>query len=191
MKKKVKFLNKVIAKKGEIARYVLATVGVGGIFLIGVVAPNLFKAFPYKRFNSYPKSSLDRAIERLKRKGLIRFVQGPSGWRIELTDKGREVLSMFEMRNKLLRTPRRWDGKWRFLIFDIAEKRRSIRDQIRRSLVNFGFYRLQDSVWVHPCECEEILELLRTNYGVRYDALYLRADKLAKDQPLRRHFNLE
>lgn len=59
------------------------------------------------------------------------------------------------------------------LIFDTKEDRKSIREKVRRSLVALGFYRLQDSVWVYPYLCEDVLEMLRTQYGVRHDALYV------------------
>jgi DNA-binding transcriptional regulator PaaX len=121
---------------------------------------------------------------------LIKFAQGRNGWRLELTENGLMELMAYELRQKLIDSSKPWDGRWRFLIFDIPETRRVTRDQIRRSLISFGFYRLQNSVWVFPYECEEVLELLRINYGVRYDALYLRAEKVAKDQRLRRYFGL-
>ena len=76
-------------------------------------------------------------------------------------------------------------------MFDIEEKRKNVRNQIRAVLISFGFYRLQDSVWVYPYECEEILELLRTKYKVRHEALYIRAERIAKDEYLRDHFGLK
>ena len=122
---------------------------------------------------------------------MIKFVRGKAGWKVELTTKGFAEFLTYETREKLLKKTKYWDGKWHFLIFDIAEERKRIREQVRRTLISFGFHRLQDSVWVFPYDCEEVLELLRIKYGVRYEALYLRADKLAKDKWLKQHFNLK
>lgn len=185
------FVLLFMIKKGEIARGILAGIGMAGILFVGAAMPNIFQMIPRSFFKKkYPEKSLERSLANLRRRGYIKFVQGPTGWRIELTDGGRNELSAYEFKEKLIKQPAKWDNKWRMLIFDVAEKRRSIRDKIRRALVSFGFYRLQDSVWVYPHECEEILELLRTKYGVRYEALYLRTEYLAKDAYLRQHFNI-
>lgn len=179
-------------KKGEIARTILAGISVAGIILVGAAMPNIFQAIPRSFFKKkYPRKSLDRSLYNLKRRGYIKFTQGQRGWRIELTEKGKRELFAYEIKEKLIKCAKKWDHKWRMLIFDIEEKKRHVRDRVRRALVSFGFYRLQDSVWVYPYECEEILELLRTNYGVRYEALYLRTEYLAKDERLREHFNLK
>jgi DNA-binding transcriptional regulator PaaX len=41
--------------------------------------------------------------------------------------------------NKELNKNKKWDGKWRVLIFDIPETRRFDRDNIRRALISIGF----------------------------------------------------
>ena len=96
----------------------------------------------------------------------------------------------YEIGEKHIKKPKRWDHKWRLLIFDVPEKRRFMREKIRRVLKSFEFYRLQDSVWVYPYECEEVLDLLRTKYYVRFEALYIRAEYIQQDRWLRKHFFL-
>jgi len=176
--------------KGEIVNCILAIISVGGILLAGAVAPGIFKMIPRSFFKRCSKKSVNQTLERLKRRGFIKTVSGPNGWRVELTEKGRTELFAFETRNKLLKKPRRWNGKWHLMIFDIREEQKSIREMVRLTLSRLGFYRLQDSVWVYPYECEDVLELLRTKYKVRYDALYIRAEKIANDRWLRQHFGL-
>ncbi|MBI2098870.1 CRISPR-associated endonuclease Cas2 [Candidatus Uhrbacteria bacterium] len=179
-----------MTKKGEIAFKILAAVGLAGVVCAAVVAPNVFQFLPNPYKRKYPKRSLDKALQRLKDRGLLKFAAGSNGWRVELTEKGREELFAYETCEKMFKKPKRWDGKWRLLVFDIEEKRKSIREMVRQTLVRLGFYRLQDSVWAHPYECEDVLELLRAKYRVRHEALYLRAEYLAKDHWLRKHFNL-
>lgn len=169
---------------------VLGTIGVAGILAVGIMAPNVFRFLPNPYRSKFSKKSVDQSVDRLRRSGLIKFVQGNKGWRLELTDKGLEEFSRYKMREKLIKRARNWNGKWHLLIFDIPEERKNIRHQVRRTLASFGFYRLQDSVWVYPDECEDVLELLRTKYHVRYEALYIKAEKIVKDQWLRKHFGL-
>ena len=177
--------------KGEIALKILVGIGFAGLFVASAAMPNIWQIFPRDLFRKkYPKRSLDQSVTKLKRRGLIQFVQGSRGWRLELTPRGQGELTAYEFGQKILQSPKKWNGEWHLLVFDILEKKRHIREKIRRALVSFGFYRLQDSVWVYPYECEEILELLRTKYGVRYEALYIRARYIAKDKHLRQYFNL-
>lgn len=84
----------------------------------------------------------------------------------------------------------RWDGRWRIVMFDIEEKYRRSRNAIRRALQSLGMYRLQDSVWVHPYDCEELVALIRTEHRAGQHVLYVIADALEGDEPLRRHFKL-
>lgn len=178
--------------KGEIVKWILTGIGLTGLAVVAMAAPNIFQAFPrsYRRDRDYSRKSLDQAVRRSLKRGLIKFTSGSKGWRIELTETGQREFRLFEMKEKMIKQPKKWNGTWHLLIFDIEEKRKVTRELVRRALERIGFYRLQDSVWVHPYECEEVLELLRTKYKVRHDALYICAKKIAKDEWLRKHFGL-
>lgn len=45
---------------------------------------------------------------------------------------------------------KKWDGKWRVVIFDIEEKSRKKRDLLRLKLRELGFGMIQESVWISP-----------------------------------------
>ena len=53
-----------------------------------------------------------------------------------------------------------------------------------------GLLRLQDSVWVYPYDCEDIVTLLKTDFGIGKHLLYLIVDELENDKNLREDFNL-
>ena len=133
---------------------------------------------------------MKQTIKILDKRGWIIARQTEDGWKISLTKKGRAELLAYELGQKGIVKPKKWDEKWRLLIFDIPEKRRMVRDKIRRFLQSVGFVRLQDSVWVHPYECREILNMLRTRYGIHAEALYVRVDSLDGDRWLKRHYGL-
>ena len=86
--------------------------------------------------------------------------------------------------------PKKWDHKWRLIIFDIPDKKRKIRDQIRYLFKSAGFYLLQESVWVYPYDCEDIIALLKTDFGVGKNLLYLIVEELENDRYLRDEFDL-
>ena len=136
------------------------------------------------------KQAVCRAFNSIKRKRFVRWDWTGKRWQLSLTKQGELELSGYEMLEKLIRIPKKWDGKWRALIFDIREEKKYIRDRVRHTLFTFGFYRLQDSVWVFPYDCEEVLELLRTKYRIRYGAQFLLVERLSNDRCLRQHFHL-
>lgn len=45
---------------------------------------------------------------------------------------------------------RSWDGKWRMVVFDLPEDKRSLRNELRRELRAARFGGLQGSVWISP-----------------------------------------
>lgn len=87
--------------------------------------------------------------------------------------------------------PAFWDGKWRVVMFDIRERRRKVRSQLRSLLSNAGFLRLQDSVWIYPYPCDEFIGLVRAHLkSGTGEMLSFVAEALESDRPLREHFHL-
>ena len=91
-----------------------------------------------------------------------------------------------EIKNK----QKKWDGKWRVLIFDIPEKRKSVRNKIRQSLRTIGFMRLQNSVWIYPYDCEDFIILLKADFKIGKDVLYMIVEELEYDTPVKLYFGL-
>ena len=89
-----------------------------------------------------------------------------------------------------LKRPRRWDGKWRVLIFDIPESNRFIRATIRQTLAAVGFICLQGSVWIYPYPCEEFVALLKADLRIGKRLLYMIVEELESDGWLKEKFNL-
>ncbi|MFZ1720413.1 MAG: hypothetical protein WAU28_03620 [Candidatus Moraniibacteriota bacterium] len=89
-------------------------------------------------------------IERKNRDGSVSFI---------LTKKGRESAERCDLYGGSLKfkMPRKWDKKWRVVIFDIPEKDRVFRGILREHLHEIGFFKLQQSVFVHPYPCERQL----------------------------------
>ncbi len=174
-------------KRIEITKMVLAVIGLAGFLSVALVAPNavqMFGVFLDKKPREV-RFRFNRAIKKLKDKGLIKISHGKS----ELTSAGKKELARFELKNKLM-APQKWDGKWRIVAFDIWERRRSIRDAVRNYLHRSGFVRLQNSMWVYPYDCREVVDLLKTYYKVRPAVLYIVVESLEDDDFLKRHFDL-
>jgi DNA-binding transcriptional regulator PaaX len=179
-------------RKGEVEKIILGTVALAGIISIAVLAPNalqMLKLFQPKKANTYRQGNyLKSAIARLHDRGLIRFEKRGEYNFVRLTAKGRQALKKYQLGEEAISKPKKWDGKWRVLIFDIKEQSRQARDKLRRELARLGFVRLQNSVWVHPYECEDIVILLKAHFRLGRSVLYLTVEKIENDAWLRKNF---
>ncbi len=126
------------------------------------------------------------AASRLSRKGLVKFENGF----YSATSLGEKLLSDWQMSNYRIKKPRKWDKKWRVIIFDIPEKKKKERDQVREILSTAGFERLQNSVWVYPYDCEDVIGLMKIELGIGKYLLYMIVDQIENDRFLRMDFDL-
>ena len=96
----------------------------------------------------------------------------------------------YQLDTMMVRKPKRWDKKWRVVIFDIPEKYRRVRDIFRSRLRQLSLYQLQESVYISPYPCFSEIEFLRELYGVSFTVSYLLVDRIEDDELLRSHFEL-
>lgn len=180
------------SKKGELKSAILQVVAVAGLISLAVAMPNAPKVIPrslLKKIFGRTKNTRNVTIARLVKDGLLSRETARGVRVLRLTPKGAAHLASERTRH-VLEQPKRWDGKWRVVIFDIKEPHRSIRDGLRYELASIGFQKLQNSVWVYPHPCEEFIALLKADLRVGKDILYLIAEEVENDRHLREHFNL-
>ncbi len=158
------------------------------------VVPNALQALTLfgvgkRKYN--PKYHIQSTLHKLVDRGLVKLVKNHQGVNcVRLTERGNAELQKYELSELVIKRPKRWDGKYRLIIFDIKEWKRSIRNQLRTWLEHLGFVRLQNSVWVHPYECREITILLKSHFHLGREVLYVIADQIENDRWLRREFGL-
>ncbi len=181
--------NEIRATK--IQKAVLQTIATAGILSVALLAPNALQVLKMFGLNKKAKTNKERSINlsraRLVEKGLVEYSE--SGM-LYLTASGKKRLEKIERMEFKMKIPQKWDGKWRVLIFDIKEKKRLVRDKIRVTLNYIGFVRLQNSVWVYPYDCEDLITLLKADFGIGREVLYMIVDKIENDKSLRNHFKL-
>lgn len=126
------------------------------------------------------------AIERLIDNEYIR-VQGE---RLSITERGHSMLGKtIEKTFGLLQTEV-WDHKWRIAIFDIPEKYSELRDKVRAILKRAGFAKLQQSVWVFPHECEELVNLIKKESKLSKFILYGVLESIHGEETLKKLFRI-
>jgi len=170
----------------------LAVVGVVSVALIAPKMTRLLKELdrPAKnRTQLYRR--ITQGLNRLEQSGLVTVSGEYAKRRVKITERGLEMLKQIEFGEYTIPEPAFWDGKWRILIFDINERRRRTRTQLRRLIQSQGFIRLQDSVWVYPYPCDEFISLVRAHLksGVGEMRFFV-AEALESDKALREHFRI-
>jgi DNA-binding transcriptional regulator PaaX len=175
-------------QRTNLKKAILKTLYTTGVISLALLAPNVLGviAKSARGISSRQGESIHAARKRLVAQGLIAVTDG----KLRITSRGERELRLLDAGSFRLKKPKRWDGRWRVLIFDIPEKRRALRFKLRKSLVSAGFVRVQDSVWLYPYECEDFTALLKADFRVGKELLYMIVDSLEGDKRFREYFKL-
>ena len=168
-------------------RIILQTISIAGIIGVSLVAPGVIVAM--KKLGILPKNREGEIIgtsrNRLIKNGYLKYQNG----KLTITERGERYL-MKEIIYEKLKNKKKWDGKWRVLIFDIPERKKTMREYIRHNSISIGFMRLQDSVWIYPYDCEDLITLLKADLKIGKDVLYMIVEALEYDKPVKSYFGL-
>ncbi len=181
--------SKKRTRNKNLQKIILGVVATAGLLSVAAVAPNALQVLGMFGANKKGRhlEIIANSRRRLVENGLLEHNQNGL---LRLTPKGEAKLRQLELHEYKIKQPKRWDKKWRMLIFDIREERRATRDKIRRTLVAIGFIRLQDSVWVYPHDCEDLITLLKADFKIGKDVLYIIADSIENDSVIRKQFGI-
>lgn len=182
------------SRKKRTETAILGSIALTGFLASALIAPNAVQVLQHMIPDVRPishKQSVRRAIGRLIKHGYIKKWQG----KYRLTKEGEarleKIVASAVLQNTYDSTKKKWDGKWRVVIFDIKESRRATRDELRSLLVQTGFTKLQESVWVYPFRCDEVVSLLKFRLTLGWDLVYMIVDAIEGDEKLRKHYHLK
>lgn len=110
----------------------------------------------YDELKNLKENSVRTILWRLRKKGLVIKKQK----NYQLTAVGLKIVKKIQKPMEQI-----WDGKWRIVMFDIPEKKRSERNWLRFQLLAFGYKPLQKSVFIgqNPFDEDFYKELLDRN----------------------------
>ena len=178
-------------RKENIRHAILSTIATAGVLMVALAAPNVLKLLKYgSGTHSQYTSRIRRSLENLAARGFVVFVGSGNKAQAELTAKGELLLIKLSSGSARLKKPQKWDNRWRVVIFDIPERRKLTRDNLRLMLSSLGFLKLQSSVWVYPYECEDLLNLIKTDSRLRGEVVYMVVEEIENDHIWRKKFGL-
>lgn len=165
---------------------ILKTVFATTILSVALMAPNALQLFRFldSRKKTDAAFRLRAKANEMIRKGFI--VQTKSG--LSLTEKGQAALLKYH--GFQIKRPKRWDGTWTIVSYDVLDKKKSIRDAVRFYLKRIGFHQLQKSVWVFPYDCPELIYLVKTEWKLKDELVYIRAKYISREKELKEYFDL-
>ena len=179
--------------RSEIVKDILSWLFVGGSVVLAATSPyfvhNLL--FGKKRFRKYTKRAISTAFDRLRRSGAISIESRNKQIYISLTPEGKKKAGVFQINDFKIKIPRQWDKKWRLLTFDIAHKRKILREALRGKLKQLGFRQFQKSIWIHPFDCRVEIALLKVFFGLTDKEVQLIiAENIGSEEAWRRIFRV-
>lgn len=180
-------------KIGLIQRKILLSL-LGGVALGMSSSPRqYFRTFRKirKEWNKIDQRNFNRSMKTLSKEKLIEEkILSDGSFRLVLTKNGKEQAKKLNLLGSRIdfKKPKKWDGKWRIVIFDIPEKDRIFRNILREHLCKLEFFKLQHSVFVSPYPFENaILELTRL-YSAQAYVRVITAMKIDNEDRLKRYF---
>jgi DNA-binding transcriptional regulator PaaX len=144
-----------------------------------------------KEWKQVDRRSMTRSLRRLSEQKLVEEKTLSDGSiRLVLTKEGKRQARFLDLYGQSIRLkrPRKWDGKWRVIIFDIPEDSRTFRNILRQHLREMEFHQLQKSVFVSPHPYEKPLLELVNLYGAAPFVHIMTVTWIDNGEKLKRHF---
>lgn len=184
--------NTTEAKVATVALCALAIASVP-LLIVGAGAMGnavqVFKAF--NKSKKYSNKQISAAIYNMKRQKLIEYVCDKNGKTIvKITTKGKTRLKAFSIELIEIKKPKKWDGKWRLVMFDIPMRFTKGREALRYHLKGLNFFQFQKSAWIYPYPCEDEIIFIADFFGVGKFVEILTVDSISRDEKVKRHFRL-
>jgi DNA-binding transcriptional regulator PaaX len=188
------------SKARNISRKILKALKYAGLVTVAASSPKfnrqilttIIKQFTWElKKDEAEDKRIYNAFYHLDKKGYIKTIYHGSQLHISLTEEGKRYLKKYPLDELEIKKPQKWDKKWHVLIFDIKEKQRIKREALRGKLKELELYKLQESVWVHPYDFQEEIDLLRDFFGLGKDEMrILTVEEIEDDKNIKNYYNL-
>jgi len=181
--------------KAKVANVTLCILAIASMPVLIFVAASMgnavqvFKQFKTsKRFNN---KQIEDSIRYLNSRKFIEYVVDKHGKTvIKITRKGKTKLRAFSIDLMEIKKPKKWDKKWRLVMFDIPMRFTKGREALRYHLKELNFFQFQKSAWIFPYPCEEEIIFIADFFGVGKYVEILTVDNLLQEHKIIKHFNL-
>lgn len=174
----------------QVLHFLAAAGSIGLIFAFPGAAPAIGKLVLGEE--EYTPWKMKKTIGQFRKQNFVTVEENSNGsTTVKITKKGLSKALTYRLDAMEIKKPKKWDRKWRVVIFDIPEKYKGLRDVFRGRLRQLDLHLLQESVYVSPYPCFNEIEFLRELYGVAVKVRYLLVEKLEDDEEIKSYFSLD
>jgi len=183
-------INKEVKIRATVKNILLSFVDFGMVFARASKGGGLYRKpiNDYWRWRKHDRINFSKNLYYLKKKKLIKECISGKEEYIELTPRGQERAVCHFLNKTNIKCEKRWDGKWRVVIFDICEDKKTKRELIRHWFKNIGLIELQRSVYVYPFDFKKHLNLMVGMLVLYKDVKYMICDIIEGEDELIDYF---
>jgi phenylacetic acid degradation operon negative regulatory protein len=127
---------------------------------------------------SNAKHALKRSLRGLEEAGLVETHHSGQQHYSRLTREGKRKAHSLSLDNDTAVFNPHWDGKWRIILLDLPEDRKSEREALRYLLKKAGFAVLKNSVWISPHPFEHLFMNIKKDLGLTTELMIFVTDIL-------------
>lgn len=178
---------------GPVMEKVLLLLGAGITLSLTTRPDYFFKVIEsaQKEWKKINERSLRNTIRKLYWSKLVDCRERSDGTvKMILSQTGKKKTLEFKLDTMKIKTPKRWDGLWRIIIFDIPEYKKKARDALSARLKTLGLIALQKSVFVYPHNCKDEVDFLIELFDLRPFVRFIVAKEIDNELHLKKKFYL-
>lgn len=138
----------------------------------------------YFGWRNFDRKKFSNDLKRLEREGMVETYFEKNKNLVKLSKKGKHKVGLILAEEYKFIYPKSWDGKWRIIIFDIPNAKNRNRDIFRAKLKEIGCIQLQESVFVLPFDCKEIVDYFKNLFEIQKCVQYIVAEKIEMELDL-------
>jgi DNA-binding transcriptional regulator PaaX len=180
-------------KNIEITKEVLKCLMASGFVVMSFALPNLPQIFSFFGYKT-PKEryKIKRAIRELEKNNFVKIYKKGEDDIVEITEKGKKKVLKYKLDELKISRPKKWDKKWRLILYDIPEKHKKGRNALKIKLGDMEFYPIQKSVFLCPFDCKNEVDFVSEFFDVRKFIYYFVVEKLDTKNIdyLKKYYNL-
>jgi phenylacetic acid degradation operon negative regulatory protein len=135
----------------------------------------------------YPRTLVTRKLRDMYRDGYLH----KSKRIFRMAPRGNYFLQKEKIWALTILTPKKWDRKWRMVLFDVPVIKGKQRNIFRAHLKELGLVLYQHSVWVYPYPLGKTVRQISDFYKISNCVLFAVAEELNGENKLKEKFNLE
>lgn len=124
------------------------------------------------------KYAINRSLKGLEESGLVETRHSGQQSYSRLTREGKKKVHSLKLEQDSVLFDPSWDGKWRIVMLDLPEERKSERDGLRYLLKKAGFVMLKNSVWISPHPFEHLFMNIKKDLNLTTEIMIFTTDTI-------------